>query len=772
MAVLTGTGLGNGQIQAVFGSPFLFTGGGDTGFTASNSYGTVSVTGTGLTYSSSVLNGQTVYQLTGGTITGVSYTNGPNSQTWSNISVSAAAAFNAILNFNAFNSLFFNGDDVFTWNAANVSGNAPFLYGYGGNDTFYIGDWDKSRGQYRIDGGSGDDTLYVTGGVGNSPYASFPPSSGLFTSQLEPLFIVSNVEIIKLGAGYDYTLLVRSDLVTSGNTTVVDATALGAPNRLIFDTNTFYNGQAITGDLVLLGGAGDDVLQGGTGTNTFNGGGGNDTVTFSWGQSSVSHPTGVTANLSLTGLQNFGTNWGTGTFISIENLVGSGWDDTLIGDSGDNLLTGGGGNDTLDGGAGYDTAIYSSAKSNYTISYSGHTVTIAGPDGTDTLTNVEFARFSDQTVQIGGPVVASASTRVAANQTITLSNLASISDLTGYAITAYQLWDSTSDPNSGHFVINGQVQAAGTIINVTAAQLAQTSFVTGTANDNLQIRALDANNIWSATDNVAWSPFSIGPTVNNLPVLTTHAPVYPNHFQTFSLSSLLSVTDADNDTMTRYQLWDGSRDPNSGHFVVNGQVMAAGTIIDITAAQAAQTSYVTGYLSDNLQIRAYDGFDWSAADNAAWAPFTVTVFENPPTVVTSDRTTWQAGQTVAATYLLNVSDTDQDPLTRFQFWDATRDPNSGYFVVNGQVQAAGTIIDLTPAQFAQTSFVVGSVADNIQVRVSDGYAWSASDTQAWAPFKVAPAPNHPPSVSTYYQGVTATRNQVMNWAQLTVQVID
>jgi len=132
MAVLTGTGLGNGQIQAVFGSPFLFTGGGDTGFTASNSYGTVSVTGTGLTYSSSVLNGQTVYQLTGGTITGVSYTNGPNSQTWSNISVSAAAAFNAILNFNAFNSLFFNGDDVFTWNAANVSGNAPFLYGYGG----------------------------------------------------------------------------------------------------------------------------------------------------------------------------------------------------------------------------------------------------------------------------------------------------------------------------------------------------------------------------------------------------------------------------------------------------------------------------------------------------------------------------------------------------------------------------------------------------------------------------------------------------------------
>ena len=53
--------------------------------------------------------------------------------------------------------------------------------------------------------------------------------------------------------------------------------------------------------------------------------------------------------------------------------------------------------------------------------------------------------------------------------------------------------------------------------------------------------------------------------------------------------------------------------------MVNGVAQAAGTVIDINAAQLAQTSFVTGTVGDNLQIRAYDGTDWSAADNAAWS---------------------------------------------------------------------------------------------------------------------------------------------------------
>lgn len=52
---------------------------------------------------------------------------------------------------------------------------------------------------------------------------------------------------------------------------------------------------------------------------------------------------------------NLATGEGTDTFISIENLTGSAFDDHLTGSAGDNELVGQGGNDTIFGGAGNDT---------------------------------------------------------------------------------------------------------------------------------------------------------------------------------------------------------------------------------------------------------------------------------------------------------------------------------------------------------------------------------------------------------------------------------
>ena len=65
-----------------------------------------------------------------------------------------------------------------------------------------------------------------------------------------------------------------------------------------------------------------------------------------------------------------------------------------------NEITGNGGDDTIDGSGGVDMAIYDEAYTNYTVSNAGGTVTVShtggsADEGNDTLTNIEFLKFSD-----------------------------------------------------------------------------------------------------------------------------------------------------------------------------------------------------------------------------------------------------------------------------------------------------------------------------------------------------------------------------------------
>ena len=65
---------------------------------------------------------------------------------------------------------------------------------------------------------------------------------------------------------------------------------------------------------------------------------------------------------------------------------------------------------------------------------------------------------------------------------------------------------------------------------------------------------------------------------------------------------------------TKYQLLDTSTDPSSGHFIVSGVAQPAGSIITIDAFELPYTYFVAGTAGDNLQVRAFDGFSWSAPD--------------------------------------------------------------------------------------------------------------------------------------------------------------
>ena len=86
------------------------------------------------------------------------------------------------------------------------------------------------------------------------------------------------------------------------------------------------------------------------------------------------------------------------------------------------------------------------------------------------------------------------STNVAATagQTIAASSLFSATDLDGDSLS-YYLFDNTPDANSGHFAVNGATVAVGAPYKISAAQLAQTTFVAGAAgvSDDLFVIAYD-----------------------------------------------------------------------------------------------------------------------------------------------------------------------------------------------------------------------------------------------------------------------------------------
>ncbi|MBY3193738.1 metal-binding protein [Rhizobium laguerreae] len=142
---------------------------------------------------------------------------------------------------------------------------------------------------------------------------------------------------------------------------------------------------------------------------------------------------------------------------------GSGGNDILNGNAGNDKLTGGAGDDAINGGDGIDTAIFSGNFANYSFALNNgdHILTSAG-EGTDTLTDVELARFADGVYDFATdtftPKGNAAPTNIQLSKTAlsedtpiwTTVGLLSAKDADGDALT-YTLIDGADD----HFRIKG-----------------------------------------------------------------------------------------------------------------------------------------------------------------------------------------------------------------------------------------------------------------------------------------------------------------------------
>ena len=313
-----------------------------------------------------------------------------------------------------------DGNDNWLWGSVGGNGgtNNDTLDGQGGNDLLTVG-----IGNHSLTGGSGVDTVAFTENGGAEPNLAVSLAlQGVAQATGAGNWTLNGIENLSGGLGNDGLIGDGGSNVLAGYTGN-DTLAGGAGNDVLYSDGVILTDNRPTGGsgpITTFADAtqwdatavdGNDLLEGGLGDDQLWGGGGIDTASYA-------RATGAVV-VNLASGASSGAD-GNDTLVSIENVIGSGLDDTLTGNEqanqieggdgadfvraggGNDVVSGGNGNDILkgqdgddliDGGAGIDRAGYYQADS----ALGGVTVSLqlqgtaqnVGSQGWDTLVGIE-----------------------------------------------------------------------------------------------------------------------------------------------------------------------------------------------------------------------------------------------------------------------------------------------------------------------------------------------------------------------------------------------
>ena len=229
-------------------------------------------------------------------------------------------------------------------------------------------------------------TIY---GANTTTHAGNTTHSLLDDGLLRTVYDVSGTDTLD-ASNIDKGITLR---LAQGNSTTVDtlSTVYIAVNTVIENAiGTFFNDTIYgeKGDNNLQGWSGNDLIFGGLGDDLIFGQDGNDELQGGLGDDNLQGGDGADLMAGQDGN---------------DRLFGQNGNDQLQGGAGLDIFKGGSGNDTLYGGSGIDQVYFTGNRSNFTQSKVGEVTTFTdnlGSEGTDQLTSIERAYFTDYSVNL------------------------------------------------------------------------------------------------------------------------------------------------------------------------------------------------------------------------------------------------------------------------------------------------------------------------------------------------------------------------------------
>ena len=230
-------------------------------------------------------------------------------------------------------------DTIIGTNADNV------ILAGNGNDTIVTNGSSASSGYDEIDGGSGDRDLITYENSGLTSKITVDLRNSEVQDSGAGKIKIKNIEDVSGAAGADLITGNDSDNILkglAGNDTLIgnggnDSLYGGA------DNDTLYGGD---GNDLLEGEAGNDLLIGNAGSDTIRGGEGIDTVDFSLETAKLK----IILGTDDTAANAYIGNTDIDVLSSIENVIGTQFNDEITGNNKANSIDAGSGNDTIDGG--------------------------------------------------------------------------------------------------------------------------------------------------------------------------------------------------------------------------------------------------------------------------------------------------------------------------------------------------------------------------------------------------------------------------------------